>query len=299
MSDEKVETPEERMTREIGEMEDTLEGVGISVDPEPEPDPTPEPDPEPSTDPEPEPEPEGDPKPEPKPDPEPKPEPDPEPKEDTVESLRAEKDELRKRLDASSVPTEPTPEPDPTPEPTPEPEPEPTPEVIEPIDFTKDLDLEELIRDPEEFNKLLNTVHQAGITMTRTEIRAGDEAVINSTPETVRNLIKVSKALAEESDLFYADNKELIPFKTTVAAVWEEVIAENPDKPRSDILAEVATKTREKLELKKAAIEKDKEDKPPNLPGANKGGKRQQTKPNTTSFEAEIAEMDEALDSQT
>ena len=179
----------------------------------------------------------------------------------------------------------------------PEPEPEPEPESIkfEDQDFIGELDLEEVVRDPKEFNKLLNTIYQKAVTDTRQIL---GEGVLRSIPDIVKTNIAVMTNLKRASDKFYEDNKDLVPFKGAVANVFEETASKNPDKKYDEILKEVGDEVRKRLGMKKEAVKKDAndEEKPPRLP-RKKGtpGEIKDEKPDTSSLQGDISKMNETL----
>ncbi len=222
---------------------------------------------------------------------------------DPLKVMEAENIELRRKLNEASTPKkaeEETETETETKTETKEEKKEPEPEPIDEVDFVGELDLDNLTRDPVELNRLLNLVHQRGVQTARTEARTGNETLLRGIPGIVKSNIELVATLKEASDKFYGDNEDLIPFKKTVAAVFEEISAESPDKPYSEIVEKVGPEVRKRLDLAKEAVskdkDKDKETKPPNLPKSNKGGKRQQLKPETGSFEEELDAMEAALE---
>jgi len=170
----------------------------------------------------------------------------------------------------------------------------PTTEVpltFEEQDFLKDLDLDDLTSDPKEFNKLLNALYQKAVTDTQ---RGLGEGVLRSIPDIVRANVTAINTLKEASDEFYADNKDLKPFKKVVAAVFEEFASDNPEKKYSEILADVGPEVRTRLELHRKATNKKKE-APPNLHRrkGKSGGPREE--PETTPLVDELDEMNKTL----
>jgi len=163
-------------------------------------------------------------------------------------------------------------------------------------DFIGSMDLDEVSRDPKLFNQILNKLRKSSIELTRAEVKQAVESVVRSIPDIVKNNIALTTTLKKINEQFYKDNEDLVPWKKTVAAVFEEKIAENPDRTYSELLPDVATETRKRLGLKKEAIKpKPKDnDTPPKLP-RKKGGPRQQPKPDVTDLEKEFDEMDKAL----
>lgn len=162
---------------------------------------------------------------------------------------------------------------------------------VEVIDFLKDLDIDELTRNPEEFNRLLNVVVSKGLDKSEKVIV---EKVLRSLPDIVKTNILTINDLRKASEQFYKDNEDLVPFKKVVAATFEEVASENPDKKYDDLFKDVAVKAREKLELVRKATDKDK-DRHPTLPHRRSQQRQTAKKPETTPLESELDAMDDAL----
>uniref|UniRef100_A0A6H1ZBY4 Uncharacterized protein n=1 Tax=viral metagenome TaxID=1070528 RepID=A0A6H1ZBY4_9ZZZZ len=165
-------------------------------------------------------------------------------------------------------------------------------------DFLGETDLDDLTRDPKLFNQVLNKIYKKAREDARSDFRKSDELIIRSMPDIVKNNIALISKLKEVNEKFYNDNKDLVPFKKVVGAVFEELISASPNKSYEELLPEVSKTTRERLELHKAANRgpNDKDDKgnPPNLP-RKKGSPRQTTKPDTTPLLGELDEMDKVL----
>ena len=283
----------EEILKELDKMEESLTADEVIPEAEPEPELAPDPVVDPIADPEPEPapviDPALDPEPEPTPTPEPipTPVPVPEPEPDQITQLKNDVAALRTSIAELTKPT-----PVKAPEPVPEPVPEPTAE----IDFFKELnlDLDELTRDPSQFNKLLNTVLMKGVELSESHRMKGDETVLRSIPEIVKKNIETVSLLKKLSDEFYDKNKDLVPWKKVVAAVMEEKIAENSDKTYEEVLTIVAPEVRKRLALQLKAVE-DNKGKPPRLPNI-KGQHRQSSQPKTNSLLTELDEMDKSLE---
>jgi len=203
---------------------------------------------------------------------------------DRFTNLKAENELLKSRLD--KLEKDPTTDAPGTTAPT-------TAAPVEAQDFLGDIDLDELTRDKDQFNALLNKVLKSGVDIGRTEIRQGNERVLLATPEVARKNVEIVLALKEASDKFYTDNEDLKPFKKVVSTVMEEAMAKNPDKPYADIMDDVAVETRERLELVKKAEKKgNPSPKLPKAKGQNKGNRQ---KPKATALESEIDQMNTAL----
>jgi len=204
-----------------------------------------------------------------------------EPKEDEKDKII---EELRERLNSieSKLTKEPIEEPK---------EPEP-PAPIPEEDFLGDLDPDDLIRDPKEFNKLLNTIYRKGIELARAEAKNSAESVVKSVPNMIRDNISVTTKLKRLRDDFYKSNEDLVPWSKAVGLVYEELASNNPNKPVEDLMQDVATEVRKRLGLQKSSSD---EDRPPKL-HRKKGGPRQTTKPETDPILKELDEMDKALE---
>lgn len=164
--------------------------------------------------------------------------------------------------------------------------------TLEEIDFIGDLDLDELTNDKSTFNKLLNSVYSKGVSDAR---NITSEKVLMSIPDIVRNNVSIITELNKASEDFYVNNEDLKPFKKVVALTFEEIAAKNPDKHYSELMDEVATETRKKLQLHKEVKQSEKSKKSPRLP--NKGTKSGSIgeKPDTSSLESEIESMNKSI----
>ena len=165
-------------------------------------------------------------------------------------------------------------------------------------DFLGDIDLDELTRSKDDLNKLLNSVLKKGMEMARSDMRLGDEKVLRAVPEMTKKNIEIVTTLKEASEVFYKDNKDLIPFKKVVAVVFEEESAKDPGKKYGEVLKDVGPEVRKRLDLQKKATEpKDKDNKHPKLPRKKSQPRQQQNKPEPNSLNSQIDDMNEALNS--
>ena len=172
------------------------------------------------------------------------------PTEDESERLKRENEALRAKVNELSKPKE---QPKPSAPETPAPA---TDAPVEVINFLEGLDADELTRNPEEFNKLLNIVYSKGLSASEKVIV---EKVLRSIPDIIKTSILTINSLREASEQFYKDNEDLAPFKKVVGAVFEEVASENPDKEYSELFEDVAKGARKNLELVRKATEEDKD----------------------------------------
>lgn len=160
-------------------------------------------------------------------------------------------------------------------------------------DYLKDIDIDDLTRDPAEFNKLLNKFRDSVIAITEARQKSGNETVIRSIPEIVKKNIEIITELKKVSEEFYDKNKDLVPFKKAVASIFEEELSKNPDKKYEEILNIVAPEARRRLDLAKKATSAT--DTKPRLPKPKSQQRRSQ--PKTDILVSELDAMDEALNS--
>lgn len=193
--------------------------------------------------------------------------------------------ELREKLTSAEADTKKTPK---TEHPTTE-----APLKLDEQDFAGDIDLDELTRDKNALNKLLNTVYSKAVSDTRKVL---GEGVLRSIPDIVKTNIVTQATLKEASEKFYNDNEDLKAFPKVVAVVFEELASNAPGKPYSEIIKEVAPEVRKRLNLQTQATKPKEEKKdPPRLPHKGKNPSRGTEKPNLSNIEAELDAMDKSL----
>jgi len=166
---------------------------------------------------------------------------------------------------------------------------------IEERDFIGDLDLDDLSRDPKEFNKVLNKIYRDAVA----EVRKAKEELSTTLPTQVTANMELQQTLKTMTDNFYNSNKDLKPFNKVVGVVFEELAGQNPDKPYNKVLEMVGEETRKRLSLPKPKSNpepkaKDNLDDPPPLP-RKKGGRVTQPKPESNPILSQIDEMNKTL----
>lgn len=201
---------------------------------------------------------------------------------DELEKIRKENEGLRRQIEESYKKKTPK-----TAAPT-------TVAPIEEIDFLgKDVDLDELTRDSKLFNALLNKVHRTG----EESARKFRETTLRGIPDIVKSNISIQSTLKKKVGEFYERNKDLKGFKKVVSAVYEELVAENPDWNVDKAFEETEKETRNRLELYKKAVSTEapttKAPRGPVFPKTKTS--RQRKKPETSSLLAEIDEMNKDL----
>ena len=160
---------------------------------------------------------------------------------------------------------------------------------IEEHDFIGDANLDDLTRDPKEFNKLLNRVYSLGVKSSRELTSGAAEAL----PGVVETTIQTQTILKTAIDNFYDTNEDLKPFKKVVATVYSEEVEKDPKKKLTDVLADVAIETRNRLELKEPKV-KPKPKPKPKLP-RKIGSSQRRVDDKPTGVESELDDMNEAL----
>jgi hypothetical protein len=208
-----------------------------------------------------------------------------EPVVDELAELRKQNEELRLKVADKVVEVKPKEKPPTTDAP------------IEDQDFLKDIDIDDVTRDPDSFNKLLNNIYKKAVESVRGEVRKTKEETIQSIPTLVSSNMELQKTLKEMSDNFYETNKDLAPFKKVVGVVFEEIASQNPKLPYTEILGKVGVETRRRLELKPTVITPDPKDDdgPPPLPRVKKGGRIVQPKTESNPVIRQIDEMNKTL----
>ncbi len=167
--------------------------------------------------------------------------------------------------------------------------------TFETQDFIGEEDLDDIVRDKDMFNKLLNSVYSKGVTDAR---KLTSEKVLLSIPDIVRNNIEIVTNLKKMSEQFYESNKDLVPFKKVVATVFEEIAAENPDKTYNALMDLVGPETRKRLDLHNKVSEDKRstnKDKTPRLPEKKNSQRSVLEKPETSSLQDELDAMNKVI----
>jgi hypothetical protein len=169
----------------------------------------------------------------------------------------------------------------------------PEPLQFQEQDFIGDLDPEDIIRDKKTLNLVLNSIYQKAVTDAKNII---GEGTLRAIPDIVKNNIDLYTTLKKASDSFYDTHKDLAPFKRVVAAVFEEMASQNPDKTTEQLMELVAPESRKRLGLQSQAVKKDKET-PPRLPSKGKSGgsDRGAVKPDTSGIVNELEAMNKVI----
>jgi len=162
---------------------------------------------------------------------------------------------------------------------------------VESQDFLKDVDIEDVTGDKVELNKLLNTVYQKALLDARKGVKAPVDLV--NLPETIATINTLHKA----SEEFYNGNKDLEPFKKVVSLVFNDLVEKNKDKPITDILKDVASETRKRLNLppQKQQAKTNTNQRPPNLPRKKGSARGSGNEQEPDKRKSQISEMNQTL----
>jgi len=163
---------------------------------------------------------------------------------------------------------------------------------LESQDFIGDVDIESLMNDKEELNKILNLVYSKGVTDSRNIVSDGVAKVI---PSLVSGQIDIVTQMKETRDNFYAINEDLRPFPNVVSAVFDDIAKKDPKQTYDNIINAVAPEVRKRLNLPEHTKKIDNKGNPPKLPRKKGKPGRSQPKPKTSSVESELDEMNEVL----
>jgi len=258
--------PDKVVKQDVEDMLSSFLEEPAEPEPTPEPTPTPEPEPEPTPTPEPEPEPTPVPTPEPEPEPEPEPTPTPEPEPTPVEPTEVELLQRQNKLLLERIERisggEPVPAAEPKPvEPVPgEPAPpappaEPAPPVppaaikVDEINFLEGRsqeDIERIVENPAELNKVLNQVYMKAIERS---IPLAQERSLLAIPQVVVAQLQRYNTMKGLVDDFYKENSDLKIVQRSVGMIANEVHSEHTDWTTKQVFDEAAVRTRKALGL--------------------------------------------------
>lgn len=192
--------------------------------------------------------------------------------------LREEMEELKKKVEGLGKPA--------TEAPT-------TVMPIEEQDFIGDEDVDELTRDKESFNKMLNKIYTKAVRDVH--------EFYGNVPKRVEQTVARATTLRVVRDNFFENNPELKPHGEKVSEVWLRVAKDNPDKDYKEWLEITADEVRKELNLKKGQAppkteERPKGEGPPKLPHTKGRQRSSQQQPNKSPMESELEDMDKALE---
>lgn len=156
------------------------------------------------------------------------------------------------------------------------------------VDFLKGRTVDDVAKDEDSFNTLLNEIYQ------RATLDA-EERVLRAVPNVVKSSVTQQGALAKHVEKFYTDNPDLGSFKKAVAVVAQEVAGEHPEWSVERVFSEVEKESRRRLGLVKKTVEEKKAGKRPGGFARGGSGPRSEARPQLSDLEKEIMEMNKAL----
>jgi len=170
---------------------------------------------------------------------------------ETIDKLRKEIDELlsKKQQEEDTTTRAPT-----TDVPKETPKVEPKKIEVEEVDFVGDLDVEDILTDKGELNKILNEVRRSSMEI---GARLGAEQALRSVPMIVRANVDHFTTMRQGVEKFYKNNPDLEEFKGAVGAVAEQLASENPDWGIDKLFDETEKAARKKLDLHRKVVRKD------------------------------------------
>ena len=130
------------------------------------------------------------------------------------------------------------------------------------VDFLAGQSLDDILDDPKKFNALLMKVYKLG---QEGAITKSTERVLTSIPKLVTQYVGKQATMTNLVNDFYKKNPDLAAVKKTVAAVANDVAAENPGFTVEQVFESVAKKTREVLGMKERVTPQRKDAKKPDL----------------------------------
>ena len=129
---------------------------------------------------------------------------------------------------------------------------------LEPIDFLKDLDIDDVAAEPETFNQVMNSVLKHATTI-------ATQQVLRSIPNVVYQQVNYVTQIQRVAEAWWKENEDLKPVTNLVTQAIDKEAAENPGKSFEEIFNEAGKKIRKTLGLAKKVVEKDGVDDNPSI----------------------------------
>lgn len=123
----------------------------------------------------------------------------------------------------------------------------PEPESAAAPNFMDGLDIDEVLSNGDNLNKLLLAVYNAGLGEA---VRRASDNVLGSVNDLVSRYVREQLTMSEMVKEFYDTNPDLRPVRRTVAAIAREISAGDPELKPQDVFAQTAVKVRQVLKLK-------------------------------------------------
>jgi len=155
-------------------------------------------------------------------------------------------------------------------------------------------DLDNVTSDPKAFNAMLNNIYKKAVEKGHS---LAVENIMRSAPDIIKSQIVQQMTITRAVTKFYDDNKDLAPYKKTVASIANAVAAKYPDQPLHKILAATEKIARQRLQLKKQVEEKERgSNTDARFPKKPKGGRgSDRSTDGLNGLEKELDEMSKAI----
>lgn len=114
-------------------------------------------------------------------------------------------------------------------------------------DFVGEIDLDEALSSKENFNRLLQSVYEKALTE---GAKRSAESIMASLPRTMTEYVNKHLEMRDIVNKFYEENSDLSSVKRTVAAVANEISANNPEMSVDEVFKRTAVQTRTMLRLR-------------------------------------------------
>lgn len=148
------------------------------------------------------------------------------------------------------------------------------------VPFVSDEVYEKALTDPQELNVLLNQVYDQAVSYMTQNI-----------PQLVGTMINQQTSMQGMVDNFYKENEDLLPMKSYVGFVANEIAAKHPEWEYEQLFGEVATEVRKRVNISKKAsrVEDDAKEQRPAF--AKKPTGRQNVGKRLSELESDMADL--------
>jgi len=153
--------------------------------------------------------------------------------------------------------------------------------------FLADLDLDEVLSNSDNLNKLLVAVYKQAV---KDSSSRSAENIMRTLPETMSNYVNNHLSMRELVTQFYSDNPDLKDVKKTVTDVANQIANENPELSVDDVFSKTGARVREILNMKKIEPKAEK----PTLHN-NRGNRGNRTRLNIPELDGLAKEVNELI----
>lgn len=140
---------------------------------------------------------------------------------------------------------------------------------VEERNFLEGLDLDEVLGNAENLNRVLMAVHRHAMEVAS---KIAAENIMRSLPETISNYVTRHVSMSEMVRDFYSSNPDIAQVKGTMAQVANEVANQSPELTPPQVFAEAAKRVRVMLKLNPNGGQKPQPKRPALV--TQRGGRR-------------------------